>query len=384
MKLMTSKRKIRVAVLYGGRSGEHEVSLRSAASVIRELDRNKYEIIPVGITKQGHWLLNDLTLIEKGTRSGVLPLREDAPAVILPPHGSGDGKHALLPLRGASSGDNRPIEVVFPVLHGPLCEDGSVQGLLELADLPYVGSGVLGSAVAMDKDVAKKLVASVGIPIVPYRCFKFSDWERDPNRVQKEIENHLGFPVFVKPANLGSSVGVHKVKKVSEFKVAMEDAFQYDLKVLVEKGLSVREIEYSVLENIQENQPPQVSTAGEIIPQHEFYSYDAKYLDDNGAKLVIPADLSAAQMKEGQKMVAQIFEVLECESMARVDLFLEKGTHQFYFNELNTIPGFTSISMYPKLWEASGIGYTDLLDRLIQLAIKRHDRKKKLKREWTR
>src|SRR6266550_1687721 len=353
-------KKLRVAVLYGGRSGEHEVSLQSAASVINHLDRDRFEIVPVAIDKQGRWHLNDISLLE-GKKS--LPVFKDAPKVVLPPNPADtDGGSALIRL--GESGEARGIDVVFPVMHGPLCEDGTIQGLLELADLPYVGCGVLASAVAMDKEMAKRLARDKGVPIVPYVPLKHEVWEKEKEQSARRIEKELGYPVFVKPTNLGSSVGVEKVKEPSELDAALEDAFRYDRKVLVEAAINAREIEVSVLENLETGADPLVSVPGEIAPAHEFYTYEAKYLDEKGAALIIPAKLDADQIRRVQDIGRKAFLTMECEGMARVDLLLDRTSEKLFFNELNTIPGFTSISMYPKLWEASGISYTELLSRL--------------------
>jgi D-alanine-D-alanine ligase len=374
---MSNQKKLRVMVLYGGRSGEHEISLRSAASVIRHLDPTRFEVVPVAIDKQGRWLLNDISLIEKS--ADVLPVYKDAPLVLLPPNPS-NLESALIRL--GSSQKSQGIDVIFPVMHGPLCEDGTIQGLFELADLPYVGCGVLASSVGMDKDMAKRVAREGGVPIVPYIPVKIGRWEKNKAEVLAEIEKTFSLPVFVKPANLGSSVGVHKVKEISQLKAALDDAFRFDTKVLVEQGIDAREIELAVLENPDLGAPALVSIPGEIIPTHEFYSYEAKYLDEGGAKLEIPAKLNSSQTKMARELAAKAFELLECEGMARVDLFLDKKTGEFYFNELNTIPGFTSISMYPKMWEHSGIPYSELLSRLIDLGIQRHTRKKKLVRDF--
>jgi D-alanine-D-alanine ligase len=365
-------------VLYGGRSGEHEVSLQSAASVINFLDRDRFEIVPVAIDKQGRWHLNDISLLE-GKKS--LPVFKDAPRVMLPPNPADSGSGSAL-IRLGKSGGTRGIDVVFPVMHGPLCEDGTIQGLLELADLPYVGCGVLASAVAMDKEITKRLVRDAGIPIVPYVSLKHELWKKEKSQLAKRIEEQLGYPVFIKPANLGSSVGVHKVKDPKGLEPALEDAFNYDRKVLVEAAVNAREIEVSVLENLEAGADPLVSIPGEIDSTHEFYSYEAKYLDEKGAALIIPAKLDPEETKRAQEIGKRAFVLLECEGMARVDLFLDRTSKRFFFNELNTIPGFTSISMYPKLWEASGISYQELLSRLVDLAISRHAEKKKLVREF--
>ena len=368
-------KKVRVAVLYGGRSGEHEVSLQSAASVINHLDRSRFEIVPVAIDKQGRWHLNDISMLE-GKKS--LLVFKDAPRVVLPPNSADTS--ALVGLGG--SGEAKAIDVVFPVVHGPLCEDGTIQGLLELADVAYVGCGLLGSAVAMDKEVAKRLARDAGLPIVPHVSLKHERWKKQKQQSAEQIQKELGYPVFVKPANLGSSVGVHKVKEAAGLNTALENAFEYDTKVLVEVAVDAREIEVSVLENPEAGADPLVSVPGEIDPTHEFYSYEAKYLDENGATLIIPAKLEAEQTKRVQDIAKKAFLTIECEGMARVDLLLDRTSGKLFFNELNTIPGFTSISMYPKLWEASGIPYTELLSRLVDLAISRHKRKKALVREF--
>ena len=371
-------KKLRVAVLYGGRSGEHEVSLQSAASVIKYLDRDRFEIVPVAIDKQGRWHLNDISLLE-GKKS--LPVFKDAPKVVLPPNPADPNSDSAL-IRLGESGGARGIDVVFPVMHGPLCEDGTIQGLLELADLPYVGCGVLASAVAMDKEITKRVARDAGLPIVSYVSLKHELWKKEKQQLAKRIEKELGYPVFVKPANLGSSVGVHKVKEQSRLNLALEDAFKYDTKVVIETAVSAREIEVSVLENPDVGGDPLVSVPGEIDPTHEFYSYEAKYLDEKGATLIIPAKLDIEQTRRVQDVARKAFSALECEGMARVDTFLDRTSGEILFNELNTIPGFTSISMYPKLWEASGISYQELLSKLVDLAISRHERKRTLVREF--
>lgn len=376
---MAQPTRLKVMVLYGGRSGEHEISLISAASVIRNLDPAKYEIIPVAIDKSGRWLLEDVSLIHK-EKSKSLPIHSHMPEVTLPPRETREVV-ALTP-----GGKSQKIDVVFPVVHGPLCEDGTLQGLLELADIPYVGAGVLGSAVGMDKEVAKRLAESQGIPVVPYVTIRKGQWPSQSDQIKKQIAERFGqsgnpFPVFVKPVNMGSSVGVTKVREASKLSAAIEEAFQYDTKVLVEKAISAREIEFAVLEDRDPSRPPRVSVPGEIVPTHEFYSYEAKYLDENGAELLIPSKLTPGQMRTGQEIAARSFTALECEGMARVDLFLDKDSGEFYLNEINTIPGFTHISMFPKLWEASGIPYAKLLDEVIELARLRHERRKNLRRE---
>ena len=268
--------------------------------------------------------------------------------------------------------------MVFPAVHGSLCEDGTLQGLLEIAGLPYVGCGVLSSAIGMDKDVAKRLAINAGIAVGPYLVIKKAAWQKNRNEFEKEIFDRISFPVFVKPSNAGSSIGITKVKSKEQFQSAVDEAFRFDTKVLVEKALNVMELEVAVLEALEDGKDPIVSVVGEIKPSHEFYSYDAKYLDENGAQLFIPAPLDASILEEARRMAKKLFQTLECEGMARVDLFLNKDDNKIYFNEINTIPGFTQISMYPKLMGASGIPYQELLTHLVQLAIKRHGDKSAL------
>lgn len=365
-----------MAVIYGGQSSEHEVSLRSAASIIRYLDRERFDIIPIAITKQGQWCLQDLDKIETNVVS--MPVDPQTPNIKL--ETAPDGHYELINTSSVSSravhasGSTNTVDVVFPIIHGPHGEDGTLQGLLELIGIPYVGCGVLASAVGMDKDVAKRLARDAGLPIVPYLIMRKSKAENTPEH-RKEILNRIdrelgGFPVFIKPANLGSSVGVHRVKSAELLNEALDDAFRFDRKVLIEQTIFAREIEVAVLESTIDGEKPFVSTPGEIVTSHEFYSYEAKYLDENGAALIIPAKLSKEQKTFAQQIAQDVFLALECEGMARVDLFLDKRSGQFYFNEINTIPGFTSISMYPKMCEASGISYRDLLSRLIDLALK--------------
>jgi D-alanine-D-alanine ligase len=357
------KKRLRVGVLFGGRSGEHEVSLASAASVIRGLDPDKYEPVPIGITKDGHWLVGEgaakmLPDILKGGRRVMLT--------------ADPTEAALVPLdRGAGA---QRFDVMFPVMHGTFGEDGTIQGMLELAGLPYVGAGVLGSAIAMDKDVAKRLCKDAGIPVVPWVTVHRWQWEKEPAAVKAEIEEKFTYPVFVKPATLGSSVGMNKVHSAEELASAVNFAAEYSMKILVEKAVSAREIEVSVLGNHE----PQASVPGEIVPHREFYDYTAKYLED-GTRLLIPADLKPAQAKKVQTMAIEAFRTLELCGMARVDFFLEKTGGKILFNEANTIPGFTSISMYPKLWEASGIGFHELIDKLIELALEMHREKARTK-----
>ncbi len=390
--------KLRVGVLFGGRSGEHEVSLLSAASVIEAIDKSKYEVVPIGITKAGHWVTSGpAEQLLRGKASGK-HLRAGDPAattpaavlakgegIIVPPEPRSEDEPALAALEPAGgshasthSGTHLiAVDVIFPVLHGTFGEDGTIQGLLELADLAYVGAGVLGSACGMDKDVMKRLFAAARLPIVKHVTILRGDWERDPKAARRLIERKLRYPVFVKPANLGSSVGISKVHQGRELAAAMDAAASYDRKIIVEQGVGgakgkAREIECSVLGNDQ----PRASVAGEVVPATEFYDYSAKYLDE-GSKLLIPAKLSAAQQKQVQQMAVAAFQAVDCAGLARVDFLMDPKTGKLYVNEINTMPGFTSISMYPKLWAATGISYPELIDRLIQLGLERHAEKKK-------
>jgi len=350
-------KKIRVGVLFGGRSGEHEISLRSAESVLGALDRSRYDVIPIGITREGKWL---------GAR--------EALSLLPPPEAVSETFSSGVPVQMAAEPQGeRAFDVVFPVLHGPFGEDGTVQGVLELADVPYVGAGVLGSAVGMDKAIMKRLMESAGIPIVPYWSFI----QADAAAFVEEHGKTLPYPVFVKPANLGSSVGITKVANGETLDAAIVAAAEYDRKVIVEKGLDAREIELGVLGNDR----PIVSVPGEVRPKREFYDYQAKYVTDD-SELLIPASLSEAQIQEAQSLALQTFKVLDCSGLGRVDLLLERDTGSFVVNELNTMPGFTSISMYPRLWEASGIPYPDLVARLIDLALERHEQKAKLRTSY--
>ncbi len=358
---MTSKKKLRVGILFGGRSSEHEVSLSSAASILKALDPDKYEVLPIGITREGRWLVGS-------SADRLLPgvLRNGKPVTAsVDPTGP-----KLIPLNSMPAKTGPEIDVVFPVLHGTFGEDGTVQGLLELAGIPYVGAGVLGSAVGMDKDVMKRLFRDAGLPVVPWLLFLRAEWQQGPVRVRRAIRNKLRFPLFVKPANLGSSVGISKVHNAGEIDPAMDLAGQYDRKILVEKGVDGREIECSVLGNDR----PEASVPGEIIPVNDFYDYEAKYVKE-GSELIIPARLTPRQTRQVQELAIRAFQAVDCAGMARVDFLLDRKTGNFLVNEINTIPGFTSISMYPKLWEASGVSYGQLVDRLIELALERHREK---------
>lgn len=374
--------KIRVAVLYGGRSAEHEVSLRSAANVIQYLDASRFEVIPVGIDKQGNWFLGKEIFANSLEHKKVSQLNADSHTWFTP---EWVGKPMEKPSRQAvmAKPASGPLfDVVFPVMHGTLCEDGTLQGLLELADLPYVGCGVLASSIGMDKDVSKRLALHAGIPVAPYLVIKHDKWQHQADLFCEQVEKELGYPVFVKPANTGSSIGITKVKTQSTLRAAIDEALRFDTKVLVEKALSVIELEIGVLESLQDNADPLVSVVGEIRPRHEFYSYDAKYVDEHGAELLIPAPVSEAVKEKARAMAKDVFRILECDGMARVDLFLDKESQQLYFNEINTIPGFTQISMYPKLMGASGVSYPDLLTHLVHLAIRKHKNKSGLIRSY--
>jgi len=365
--MTTEKKRLRVGVIFGGRSGEHEVSLVSAASVIRALDPEKYEAVPIGISKEGRWLVGSSAqkLLPEVLRTGR--------SVMLPADPSAA---ALVPLDGTPAAGGPPVrvDVVFPVLHGTYGEDGTVQGLLELAGLPYVGSGVIGSAVGMDKDMQKRLFRQEGLPVGDFLAVLRSEWEKSRTKVLQQVRKKFRFPLFIKPATLGSSVGMTKVHNVRELPAALNFAAEFAMKIVVERFIRGREIEVSVLGN----DAPKASVPGEIIPHREFYDYAAKYLEE-GTRLEIPAKLSPLQVRRFQEYAVRAFRCLECRGMARVDFFLERSTGRIYINEVNTIPGFTSISMYPKLWEASGIPYRELIDRLIELALADHREKQRTK-----
>jgi D-alanine-D-alanine ligase len=350
-----------VAVIFGGRSGEHEVSLRSAASIIQAMDRRKYEIIPIAITKEGRWLTS--TAATKLLPHDVMRQATEIVALLGDPT-----QQALMHFDGDMHlTESQQVDVVFPVLHGPYGEDGTIQGLLELANVPYVGCGVLASAVGMDKDVMKRLFRDAGLPVVRYVAFTRAVWEQEPERIRRQVLKEIGLPAFVKPANLGSSVGITKVKQRDQLKDAIDLAVRYDRKIMVEEAIEGREVEVSVLGNDN----PMASLPGEVIPGAEFYDYNDKYIND-AAQLVIPAKLPKHLITKVQKYAIRAFQAIEGAGMARVDFFIERGTNRVIVNEINTIPGFTSISMYPKLWEVSGISFSELVDRLIELALERH------------
>jgi D-alanine-D-alanine ligase len=356
---MTARR--RVVVLFGGRSAEHEISCISARSVIDALDPERNDVIPIGITREGRWhVLPGPPALP--TETGAMPEVLDGAGQAVEFAGEGASRELVL-----ADGSRTPVDVVFPVLHGPFGEDGAVQGLLELAGVPYVGAGVLGSALGMDKAIQKVVFADAALRVVPYDVVREPEWDEDADAVAARIAA-LGYPVFVKPATLGSSVGITKVDDATGLDVGMAEAFRYARKAVIERAIHpVREIECAVLGN----DDPVASVAGEIVPQgHEFYDYAAKYLDETGASLLIPAAISQDTLRDVQRMAVTAFRAVECWGMARVDFFLD-AQDELWVNEINTIPGFTSISMYPKLWEASGVSYPELVDRLVDLATER-------------
>lgn len=358
------KKRLRVGVLFGGRSAEHEVSLRSALSIMEAMDRDKYELVPIGVSKTGEWRCLDVRALNEPGQA--LALQGDRVALLPHPENK-----SLLPLgngAGGAGAAQKPLDVVFPVMHGPLGEDGTVQGLLELADIPYVGSGVLGSAVGMDKAAMKALFQQRGLHVPPYRVFLRKRWRDNRQAVQAECEAAFAYPWFVKPANLGSSVGISKVHDEADFGPAMDEAAQYDRKLIVEAAVEhAREVEISVMGNDE----PVASVAGEILPSHEFYDYESKYLDQ-ATRLIIPAELPESVADKAREMAVEAFLALDCAGLARVDFLIASKTLEIYLSEINTMPGFTSVSMYPKLWEASGVPYAELIDKLIALAIERH------------
>src|SRR5712692_2476892 len=367
-----AEKKIRIGIIFGGRSGEHEVSLASAASVIANLDKDKYEVVPIGITKEGSWLLGveppQLQTAEQHITSDTNPYEnpQQTTAVTL----TGDPSlRRLIPVRSNEQlGSEGTLDVIFPVLHGTYGEDGALQGLLEMANVPYVGCGVLGSALGMDKEKMKMIFSSVGLSVVEALTYRRNEWERSPEEILDAVERRLGYPCFVKPVNLGSSVGVNKAHHRDELAHAIRVAAEYDRKIIIERGINCRELECSVLGNDE----PIASVVGEVVPSNEFYDYNAKYIDGK-SHVIIPAAIPQATAEQVRRWAVQAFTALDLSGLSRVDFFLEKETGQVYINEVNTIPGFTQISMYPKLWEASGLPYAQLLDRLIELALERHD-----------
>jgi len=365
-------KKINVGLIYGGRSGEHEVSLQSAKSIYEALDKDKYNVFLIGIDKKGHWLLgNPANYLLNAQNPKLISLNKKNSSSVAAVNKAENSEIISLD-NGQKIGQ---IDVFFPIIHGTYGEDGSLQGMLEILNVAYVGAGVTGSAIGMDKDVQKRLLKEAGINVTNFLTIKKSHF--DKNTI-KEIIEKFAFPVFVKPANLGSSVGISKAHNEKELKTSIDDAFKYDTKILIEEYVGGREIECSVLGNDR----PIASLPGEIIPTHEFYSYEAKYIDENGAGLKIPADLPKETTKKIQEMAVKTFIILECAGFARVDFFL-RTDNKLYINEINTIPGFTKISMFPKLFEATGIPYSKLLDRLIDLALEKKREKDALARSYT-
>ena len=375
---MEQPRKIKVGVIFGGRSGEHEVSLLSAQSVMAALDREKYDVVPVGITRHGRWLTGDVVaaLTEGKTDVQTAALLPDPQAAgLMELHESGEQAGGLTAVT--------QLDVLIPILHGTYGEDGTVQGLLELADLPYVGAGVVGSAVGMDKAIFKHVMVANGLPVLPWKLVTRQEWQVGGTAVLDDLETALTYPMFTKPANLGSSVGISKCKNRAELEAGLNEAAQYDRRIVVEQGINVRELEVAVLGN--EN--PAASVVGEIRPRRDFYDYTAKYLatpdSDEYSELMIPAELDAETAVTVQSLALRAYKAIDCAGMGRVDLLLDTDTGALYLNEINTIPGFTRISMYPKLWEASGLPYPQLLDKLIELALERHDEKASTKTSFS-
>lgn len=359
--------KRKVGIIFGGKSAEHEVSLQSAKNIVDAIDSEKYDVVLIGIDKDGKWHLNDQSsylLNEENPK--LIQLNKTNEGIMVVP---GESNAQLRETSGKDSLGK--LDVVFPIVHGTLGEDGSLQGMLRLANLPFVGSSVLGSAISMDKDIAKRLLCEAGIRVANWYTFTRNSIKND---TFARLEEELGLPLFIKPANQGSSVGVSRVRNKKEFEEGMKEAFQYDHKVIIEEAIVGREIECSVLGN----EEPIASLPGEILPQDEFYSYESKYIDEKGAELEIPAELSDEIVNTLRVEAIKVFQALNCEGMARVDFFL-KGNGDIIVNEVNTLPGFTRISMYPKLWEVSGLSYKELIDKLIELAIERHQRDLSLK-----
>lgn len=360
-------KKIKVGLIFGGKSGEHEVSFCSASSIIKAIDKDKYTVVPIGITKEGRWISPQDS--ELALQSGRI---EGKSTVTLLNNPSGT---ALVRIDNNQKLDKsstlEKLDVIFPVLHGPYGEDGTVQGLLELADIPYVGAGVAASAISMDKDLMKTIFKQKNLPILKWLTIKRKEWQKDKGKILSIIQNDFEYPLFVKPTNLGSSVGITKAQKKEELDKAIDLASSYDRKILIEEGLEeVREIECSVLGNDE----PQASVVGEVKPTGEFYDYDSKYIDKE-TQLIIPADLPDGVSQKVQEIALRAFMAVDAAGMARVDFFVSKKENKIYLSEINTIPGFTSTSMYPRLWEASGVSYPDLIDQLIQLALERYQDK---------
>ncbi len=374
-----------MGVVFGGKSGEHEVSIESAKSVIEALDRNKYDVMPIAIDKQGRWSAGErarrvleggwATLQAPRTNGNVVTegnTGDDVFAGSVPEQGLQTGQPSVIPEHVMES-----IDVLFPVLHGSYGEDGTVQGMFELLNVPYVGAGVAASSVGMDKVLMKRMFAAVGLPQVDYVYCTRNEWETDPSMVTKNVETRLGYPCFVKPANLGSSVGISKVKSQAELRNAIDLAAKYDRKIIIEQGVNVREVEVAVLGN----DAPKASVPGEVIPSNEFYDYRAKYLDGEST-LMIPAPISDELTEEIRRLAIQAYKAIDCSGLARVDFFVEKDTQRVLINEINTMPGFTKFSMYPKLWEATGVAYSELIGKLLAYAIERAEERRRSQIEF--
>ena len=374
---LMSTTKMRIGILFGGRSGEHEVSLRSARSVLQAIDREKYSVSLIGITKNGRWIggENPLAALEDGDEA-----IEQCPDTILLIDPVDNSLMQISRNRNDETiyiNKTEDLDVIFPVLHGSFGEDGAVQGLFELADIPYVGSGLVGSSVGMDKGVFKSVMCSAGLPVLPSMTVNRSEYRSDTTIMVDRIIRQLNLPVFIKPANLGSSVGITKASNIGELKSGLDEASKWDRRIVIEEGVDAREIEVSVLGN----DDPQVSIAGEVVPQRDFYDYDAKYVSDD-SELLIPAPISPDQLVRIQEMAIAAYKAVDCSGMARVDFLLDKSSGKVWINELNTIPGFTNISMYPKLWQASGIEYPELIDKLIELALERKEQRDAMERSF--
>ena len=386
------EKKINVGIICGGRSAEHEVSIVSAASILNALDKNKYNTSVITIDKNGQWhsinpenFLSHAKSVASASITGIatgttpvslIPYKREQQVVEVI-NNVNQSNSGLTPTNSKQRKEvPGSFDVIFPVLHGTYGEDGTIQGLFELANIPYVGSGVIGSALGMDKELSRKLFKAAGIPTVPTVAIRKSEFLKNSSAIFEKLQNELGYPYFIKPANAGSSIGVFKIKSLADCKTSFEKSFQYDVKILAEKAIDARELEVSVLGNNE----PKASIVGELLPKHEFYSYEAKYLDPEGALIEIPAkNISPEITKKIQTYAIEAFKALECRGLARVDFFLDKKTNALYLNEINTIPGFTQISMYPKMWEASGVSYSKLIDELIRLAIENFEEKNSLK-----
>ncbi len=367
--------KPRVGIIFGGKSGEHEVSLASAQSVARAINRDKYDVVLIGITKQGRWLAGDNVLKQLSAASPSLLLKPGNEPVVELNADSLNSKE-MVPTSTSNASPLGAIDVAFPLVHGPMGEDGTIQGLLELADIPYVGAGVAASAVGMDKALMKAIFRAHDLPVLDWMAILRRDWESQPEDTIRRIESAFGYPCFIKPANLGSSVGVGKAHNWDELAQALATAAQYDRKLMAERAAeNAREIECAVLGNDE----PVASLPGEVAPHREFYDYAAKYDETTGTDLIVPADLTPETTRAVQDIAVRAFKAIDCSGMARVDFFVERAANKVFLNEINTIPGFTSVSMYPRMWEQSGLAYPDLIDRLIQLALERHADKQKSK-----